>query len=92
MNTFLEKLDRRAKAWLDMVDSQLHDPIVRLLSGELLTHDSYSNERDYHQQPEQQAVQPVITPANPVPHEPDTMDNTRVRRLLIQKANASYKR
>jgi hypothetical protein len=36
MKNILKNLDRRAGRWLDTMDAGLHEPIVRVLSGEVL--------------------------------------------------------
>jgi hypothetical protein len=38
MKSLLEKLDRKAKRLLDNMDSQLQQPAVQILSGDVFTH------------------------------------------------------
>lgn len=38
MKRLLEKLDRKTKSWLEAVDDQLHEPILRAMTGEVFIH------------------------------------------------------
>lgn len=38
MKNFIEKLDRQLGRWIDTMDGQLQEPVVRAITGEVFTH------------------------------------------------------
>jgi hypothetical protein len=88
METLLEKLDRIAGQWLEAVDNQLQEPIVRTITGEVFTHGTSSNAASSEQSGQKVAYQPAV--ANPT-NRLNAMDNNVVCPPL-RTANAVDKR
>jgi hypothetical protein len=63
MKTLLEKLDRRAGRWLSAMDSELQQPLVRVITGEVFTHGASPNGHIDREQSVQQAAQQSSTHA-----------------------------
>jgi hypothetical protein len=81
MKTFLEKLDRKAGQWLNTLDSQLQEPIVRAVKGEVFTHGTTSN-NDHTQ--EAAAHQPLA--AAPKTRQSTITDCDIVHQPVLRKA------
>lgn len=65
MKTFLKNLDRKAGRLLSAMDDQLHEPIVRTMTGDVFVHSAV--EQDCQIAPEQAAAaQQPPTPTRPL--------------------------
>ncbi len=82
MKTFLEKLERKAEQWVNTMDDQLQDTSIRVMTGEVFTHGTATDEVTL------KTFTPTEeTPATNLPQRPDLVVNSMVRPL--QKANAA---
>jgi hypothetical protein len=85
MKTFLEKLERKAENWLDVVDDQVQQPILQVMTGEVFIHNPNPTGIDSPGQP----VQATISPPSSGLHQPtETYDRELQCQPVLRKANA----
>jgi len=91
MKTFLDKLDRTAARWLNTMDSQLQQPVVQILTGEVFTHGTLPINHIEPEQPVQQTVKQADVPALSQAHHTDTPERETVRPPVLRKAAVSHR-
>jgi hypothetical protein len=85
MKTFLEKLEHKAENWLGVVDDQLQQPILQVMTGEVFIHNPNLSGIDNPGQP----AQPTIPPPSSGLHQPaETYDREIQCQPVLRKANA----
>lgn len=62
MKTLLERLDSAAGRWVNRIDSQLQEPVVQVITGQVFMHGAESNGHPAHRQPAQPVARQTSAP------------------------------